>query len=303
MSGAAPGIGSWTFEPIAIIVAIAATWWYVGAYRRAAERGRALGAGWWTPFAIGVAVLLLSAISPLAALADGWLLTASTVQHVLLTDVAPALMLLGMRSPLFELARPFDAGPAVEGAAAASRRLASAAIRLLERRAAPAVVVPLWIAITWLWSIPAVADFAAQHAGITMITHLTLILSGLALWWLMIDPLPKAEVRPNGQRMALLGVTHVASACVCLPLMWLSHVQYPLFASSPRVLGLSAITDQHAAGGLMSLIEFLVFGLAFAGVFISVLSRADAEEPASPSSAMQPAAASTVPAGTAGTRR
>jgi cytochrome c oxidase assembly factor CtaG len=105
--------------------------------------------------------------------------------------------------------------------------------------------------------------------------HATLFYTGLAMWWLIIDPLPRARLRPNGERLALLGFTRIASACVCLPLTWLTASQYSLYASAPRAYGLSAINDQHLAGAAMCFVEFLVFGIAFAAVFISILGRDD----------------------------
>ena len=78
---------------------------------------------------------------------------------------------------------------------------------------------------------------------------------------------------PNGQRLALLGFSRLASAAVCLPLTWITAVQYPLYASAPRAYNISAINDQHLAGASMCFIEFLVFGIAFAAVFISMLGR------------------------------
>ncbi len=105
--------------------------------------------------------------------------------------------------------------------------------------------------------------------------HATLFYTGLAMWWLIIDPLPRARLRPNGQRLALLGFTRLASACVCLPLTWLATTQYSLYASAPRPYGISAINDQHLAGASMCFIEALVFGIAFAAVFISILGRDD----------------------------
>ena len=56
----------------------------------------------------------------------------------------------------------------------------------------------------------------------------------------------------------------------------MTTVQYPLYASAPRAYGLSALADQQLAGAGMCFIEFLVFGIAFAAVFISMLGRDDA---------------------------
>jgi hypothetical protein len=62
---------------------------------------------------------------------------------------------------------------------------------------------------------------------------------------------------------------------VCLPLTWISTTEYPLYASAARGYGISAINDQHLAGASMCFIEALVFGIAFAAVFISILGRSD----------------------------
>jgi cytochrome c oxidase assembly factor CtaG len=128
---------------------------------------------------------------------------------------------------------------------------------------------------TWVWAIPAVFDYAAQHSGVHAVEHATLFYTGLALWWLIIDPLPRARLRPGGQRLALLGFSRLASACVCVPLTWITSTEYQLYANAPRAFGISAINDQHLAGAGMCFIEFLVFGIAFAAAFISMLGRDD----------------------------
>ena len=103
-----PGWGSWSFDPIVILALVAASYVYARMYRRAASRTAAVGAGHWVPYASGIVVLAVALLSPVDAIGDGWLLSAHMLQHVLLSDVAPALVLLGLRSPVLQLglARP-----------------------------------------------------------------------------------------------------------------------------------------------------------------------------------------------------
>jgi putative membrane protein len=248
-----PGWGSWSFDPLAILALIAAAVLYGRMYRRAKTRSPGLGAGHWLPYGAGLLVLAVALLSPLDAIGDKWLLSAHMLQHVLLSDLAPALIVLGLRSPI--LAPGGRSG------------------RVLARLTSPWVAIPLWAAATWVWAIPAMFDFAAQHQLVHAFEHATLFYTGLALWWLIVDPLPRARLRPGGERLALLGFTRIASAAVCVPLTWLTHVQYPLYASAPRGFGISALADQQLAGAGMCFIEFLVFGIAFAAVFISMLAR------------------------------
>jgi cytochrome c oxidase assembly factor CtaG len=265
-----PGWGSWSFNPIVILALIGAAILYTRMYRRAGERcapNSGPGIGHWLPYSAGLLTLAVALLSPLDEIGDGWLLSAHMTQHVLLSDIAPALLVLGLRSPVLPLGLSRRALVAVAPGGRSGRVLA--------RLTSPWLAIPLWALATWVWAIPSVFDFTAQHPALHAFEHATLFYTGLAMWWLIIDPLPRARLRPNGERLALLGFTRLASACVCLPLTWLSATQYSLYASAPRGYGLSAINDQHLAGAAMCFTEFLVFGIAFAAVFISMLGRDD----------------------------
>ena len=265
-----PGWGSWSFQPVVIVVLLAAGWLYARVYKRAAARSSAAGpnAGHWVPYVAGLLTIAVALLSPLDQIGDKYLLSAHMFQHVLLSDIAPALLILGLRAPILPLGLSREALLAVAPAGGKSGRL-------LARLTSPWLAVPLWALATWIWAIPSVFDYSAQHTLVHALEHATLFYTGLAMWWLIIDPLPRARLRPNGQRLALLGFTRLASACVCLPLTWISTTQYSLYASAPRGYGLSAINDQHLAGASMCFIEALVFGIAFASVFISMLDRSD----------------------------
>jgi putative membrane protein len=266
-----PGWGSWTFNPIVIAALGCAAWLYVRAYRRAASRSSAIGPGHWIPYMCGLLVLAVALLSPLDPIGDHYLLSAHMAQHVLLSDIAPALLILGLRRPLLPLGLSRGALLAV---APSGGRFG----RVLARLTSPWVAIPLWAIATWVWAIPSVFDYATQHEVVHAFEHATLFYTGLGLWWLIIDPLPRARLRPAGQRLALLGFSRLASAAVCLPLTWLTVSEYPFYAGAPRAFGISAINDQHLAGAGMCFIEFLVFGIAFAAVFLSMLGRSEASE-------------------------
>jgi len=264
-----PGWGSWSFQPIVIVALLAAAVLYRRMYLRAAARSStsAPGAGHWVPYAAGLVTIAVALLSPLDPIGDRYLLSAHMIQHVLLSDIAPALLVLGLRSPVLPLGLSRDALLAVAPGGKSGRVLA--------RLTSPWLAIPLWVLATWIWAIPSVFDYSAQHQVVHALEHATLFYTGLAMWWLIIDPLPRARLRPNNERLALLGFTRLASACVCLPLTWIASTQYPLYVSAPRAFGLSAINDQHLAGASMCFIEALVFGIAFAAVFISILGRDD----------------------------
>jgi cytochrome c oxidase assembly factor CtaG len=204
-------------------------------------------------------------MSPLDAIGDRWLLSAHMLQHVVLADIAPALIVLGVRAPLLPL-----------GLSRRALRLVAPGGtigRVLEAVMRPAIVLPAWAAATWLWALPRVFDYAAGHPGLHALEHMTLFYTGLALWWLVVDPLPSDRRRMNGQRLAYLGFSRAATAVVCIPLTWGAGTFYPLYAHAPRAYGVSAIADQQLAGAGMCFLELFVFGVAFAAVFVDALVR------------------------------
>jgi cytochrome c oxidase assembly factor CtaG len=264
---AAPSWSSWTIDPGLIAILLAAAWLYSRGYRRAKRLAgaRQPGAGHWLPYALGLIVLALALMSPLDAIGDRYLLSAHMGQHILLSDVAPALLVLGLRAPILPLGLPRSGLRLLAPGGRAGRVIA-----LVTN---PWVALPLWAAATWIWAIPTVFDYSAGHPVVHALEHATLFYTGLAMWWLIIDPLPSARRDPGARRLVYLGFTRLASACVCLPLTFMTATAYPRYVAAPRAYGLSAITDQHLAGAGMCFLEFLIFGIAMAATFLSFLSR------------------------------
>ena len=263
----APGWSSWTIDPGLIAVLVAAAWLYARGYARAKRLSGGAGPGvsHWLPYGAGLLVLALALMSSLDAIGDRYLLSAHMGQHLLLSDVAPALLVLGLRAPILPLGLPRSGLRLFAPGGRAGRVIA-----LVTN---PWVAIPLWAAATWVWAIPSVFDYSAGHPVVHALEHATLFYTGLAMWWLIVDPLPSARREPGARRLAYLGFTRLASACVCLPLTFMTATAYPRYVAAPRAYGISAITDQHLAGAGMCFLEFLIFGIAMAAVFLNFLTR------------------------------
>ena len=106
MSGAA-GWGSWSFVPLLWVGLLAAAVWYATMLRRVRRvTGTPVGPGHWMFYGSGLAVLLVALGSPLNTIAVHWLLSAHMIQHTLLSDIAPPLLILGLRAPVLPLGLP-----------------------------------------------------------------------------------------------------------------------------------------------------------------------------------------------------
>jgi len=263
----APSWSSWMADPALIVVLLAAAWLYSRGYRRAQRLagGRGPGVSHWLPYGLGLLVLAIALMSPLDAIGDRYLLSAHMGQHLLLSDIAPALLVLGLRAPILPLGLPRGGLRLVAPGGRAGRIVATLT--------SPFVALPLWAAATWLWAIPAIFDYSAAHPLVHALEHATLFYTGLAMWWLIVDPLPSARREPGPRRLVYLGFTRLASAGVCLPLTFMTATAYPRYVAAPRAYGISAITDQHLAGAGMCFLEFLIFGVAMVAVFLSFLGR------------------------------
>ena len=125
-------------------------------------------------FAGGLLVILIALISPVDDLGENRLFTAHMVQHLLLADLAPILLLVGLSRAFLR--------PAV-------RRL-----RPLEERlgplAHPAAALVLYVGLMWLWHVPAMYELALDHAWAHALEHASFFTAGIAFWWYLIEPVP-----------------------------------------------------------------------------------------------------------------
>src|SRR5256885_1390037 len=106
-------------------------------------------------YAAGLALLVLPLVSPLDRLGDEELLSAHMLQHVLIGDAAPALLLVAVRGPLLFFLLP----PGLLRPLAGFRPLRALLSFLLR----PLVGLGLWAATILAWHVPRFYDYAAAH--------------------------------------------------------------------------------------------------------------------------------------------
>jgi cytochrome c oxidase assembly factor CtaG len=255
-------VASWTFEPAVLAGAAAAAWLYLRRWRQvAAELGSArAGRLRAASFLAGLAFVLVALVSPIDRLSDQ-VFFVHMIQHVLLLDVVPILLICGLTKLLL---RPV------------TRRLTH-----VERAAGPLghpiFAIVLYVGTVWSWHVPAMYDAALQHPLIHVLEHTTYAVAGSLYWWHLLSPI-RSRQRLAGMGPALyMAATKLLVGLLGITLVFANGSLYDFYARHAGYWGLSAHADQALAGGVMALEQSLVMGIALAVLFARMLSESERE--------------------------
>jgi putative membrane protein len=255
-------IGAWEVEPTVLAGCILAVALFLRGFLVLRRRGRRDHTGWThaVPFLLGVVVLALALMSPLDAAGDEYLLSAHMLQHVLIGDLAPALLVLGVRGPLTLFLLP----PPLLRPAAKIAWLRRTIAFLLRPKASFAV----WALTLAVWHVPAIYDAALTRTWLHELEHTSFLVAGLLVWSQLIDPARRGELDLRG-RILFAGALVAAAHLFIHPVLLSGRAVYGSYAEQPhRLLGLSPLSDQHWAALVMSVEQLLTLG-----VFLLVLLR------------------------------
>jgi putative membrane protein len=254
----------WTFEAGPIAAIAVGTFVYVRRFRAARREAGGRGAGPLQAAAFGAAMLVVAAalISPLDRLGEDYLFSAHMAQHILLTDIAPLLLLLSLSRVIM---RP------------ATRRLHGVE-RRLGPLASPPVFIAVWLALVYVWHIPALYEAAIRGSAVHALEHTTFFAAGIAVWWPLIQPVPMRRRLTGVAPFAYIFSAKVGLAALGIYLTWTSTVVYDYYAGLPRIWGLSPIEDQNAGGALMMVEQSVVLVIVLVVLFVRMLAQSEEEE-------------------------
>jgi cytochrome c oxidase assembly factor CtaG len=246
--------GAWDAQPLVVFTAIVAVALFARAFVRLRERGRADHAPLSRVFlfAAAVAIGVLALVSPLHPAADQYLLSAHMLQHVLIGDLVPVLLVIALRGPLtlFFLPAP------VLRTLAAVRPLRALLAFLLR----PVVSLAAWVLVIYAWHIPAVYDAALSRPALHDLEHAPFLVVGLLVWMQLIDPTGHGRLTRGGRVLLAIGVLALGQPVIDA-LVFSDHALYAAYANQPaRLLGISPPTDQRLAGVVMFVEQTVTFG-------------------------------------------
>jgi len=200
-----------------------------------ARRGRRPPAAKLACFAAGIVVLLVALVTPIDTIGEERLFSVHMLQHVLIGDVAPFLVVLGLSGPLL---RPV---------------LAIRGVYALRVLAHPFVALPLWAADLAAWHVPYLYDAALAHPVVHALEHALFFTCGALVWSVLFSLLPGPRWFGTGPRLAYAAVMWFFSLGLSSFFLWSRHAYYAPYVRAPRMWGLSPVADQQLGGGVMLL--------------------------------------------------
>ena len=247
---------SWSLDPGPIVLLASATVAYIVRWRRVRESPLRL-----VLFLAGIATVVVALVSPVDRLGEQLFLM-HMVQHLLLLDVAPILIILGFTKKLL--------------------RPVTRTLLPVEQRAGwfagPVFAITAYVVTMWIWHIPALYDGANEHALVHVVEHFAFALAGGLYWWHIFSP-----IRPRARMLGLGPAAYMASTKVLVGLLgvfltFASASFYGFYEDQPRFWGLSPTEDQAVGGAIMALEQMIVMGAAFAWLFVRMLSESERDD-------------------------
>jgi putative membrane protein len=206
---------------------------------------------WRSPlFFAGLATIVVATEGPVDTLSES-LFSMHMVQHVLLLEVAPPLIVLGR--PWNRLWRPIPLSSRRTLARSIARRTWAAPLRGVARLLGiPAVAFLLMNGTFVLWHVPRLYNAALTDTALHDLEHATFFFTALLLWMHLLGDGP-FKARLTLPRRATYAVGSMVVGWSLAVVIAMS--QTPLYAHyadlATRPWGLSALADQQLAAGVM----------------------------------------------------
>ncbi|HEX6817734.1 MAG TPA: cytochrome c oxidase assembly protein [Ktedonobacterales bacterium] len=249
---------AWTFDPLAIVgllLLVGVYWLAVGPL--AQRLGQTVPRRRILNFASGCVLLALVVLSPLDTLARSYLFSAHAIQLFLLITVVAPLLMAGLPEWLMWRILPTQA-------------MREATRGLLF----PIVAILAFNGVIMAWHIVPLFEASLHNSALYDLQLVCTLLAGMMDWWPLLTPLDGHTRLSNPFQLLYLGVESIPLDLFGLVTLFSRGVFYPTYAHAPRVFGLSALTDQLIAGGIVAvpnnIVDFVLMSVVFFGWIASV---------------------------------
>jgi cytochrome c oxidase assembly factor CtaG len=236
------------FAPLQLTPALVAGVMYTVRARSLAAHGRPVPAWRRWCFGAGVAVIVVTLVSPLGGL-DGELFAAHMAEHLLIADIGALLLVLGLTGPLL------------------APLLRTTGLGWLRHLAHPVPAFGLWAVDLMFWHLVGPQEAAVRHDGIHALQHMLFVGLGINMWMALLGPLPKPAWFGNLGRLGYIIAVRLTTTVLANIFVWTDRPYFGVYRSGERAHDISPQSDQVIAGGLMmvegSILTICLFGWLF----------------------------------------
>ncbi len=216
--------------------------------RRPGEAVLTRAQGWC--FAGALVTTFLASDWPVHDVAEGYLYSVHMVQHLMLTLVVALLLLAG--TPAWMARNILGRGRTLR------------AVRTMSRPVTGLIQFNIVLVLSH-W--PVVVEATVRHHPLHFVAHAVLLVSAVLMWMPVASPLQEIRrIKPPAQMLYLFLQTIVPTVPASF-LTFNDHPLYKIYATFPRLWGISALTDQQTAGLIMKIVGGLYLWVIIAIVF------------------------------------
>jgi len=187
-----------------------------------------------TLFTSGVLVIFLCLLSPLHILSDEYLFSAHMLQHVLLTLIAPPLLIIGTPgwffSPLLKL---------------------NVVFRMFKLLLHPVSAIIIFNLVFSLWHFPGLYNLSVTYHSVHVGEHILFMVAAFIMWWPIcskVDELPRLSYPIQ---LIYLFVMSLAQIIVFGIITFAQEPIYTHYIDAPRIWNISPLWDQQIGGIIM----------------------------------------------------
>ena len=194
-------------------------------------------------FTLGVIVIFIALASPIHVVSENYLFSVHMLQHVLLTLVAPPLMVSGIPDWLIRpLLRP------------------NWSFRTARALTHPIGAFVAFNLIFSIWHIPALYNASLANHGIHILEHVMMIGAALLMWWPLTSTMPELPRVSYPMRIMYLFGLSVAQIIVFGALTFAGEPIYRFYVDAPRISSsITPLTDQQIGAVIMKVGGGLLF--------------------------------------------
>lgn len=230
---------SWTWRPYVgvWIMVLALALWYWRSYTRAAHEWEGVHPRLRTPRVVasvaGIALLWIALDWPVGTLGAGYLASVHMLQFFLIAMIAPALLVWGWP-------------PAASDRTGPLRSVVNALTH-------PVVAIVIFDAVVVGTHAPPVVDsLMASQVG-SFVLDMAWLVAGIIFWWPLIGgPFGRAPLR-TPINIAYIFASSLSHTGISMYLLLARYPVYSTYELAPPITGITKLTDQDLAGGLMLL--------------------------------------------------